>query len=55
MATLRKGTPEWMTNLRNNLMPPTQYDHTFVDFCSEVYVHLQHALSHYHPLFEGYV
>lgn len=35
-------------------MTSDEYDNCFVDFCSEVYVHLQHGLSHYHPLFEGY-
>ncbi|KAK9871545.1 hypothetical protein WA026_012922 [Henosepilachna vigintioctopunctata] len=30
-----------------------EYDSSFVDFCTEIYVHLEHGLSHYHPLFEG--
>ncbi|KAL1518076.1 hypothetical protein ABEB36_001756 [Hypothenemus hampei] len=53
VATLRKGTPEWFHNLKHVLMNPEEYDSTFVDFCSEVYVQLKHALNHYHPLFEG--
>ncbi|GJQ84188.1 hypothetical protein Trydic_g2862 [Trypoxylus dichotomus] len=53
VATLRKGTPEWMNNLKNSIMAGEEYDHSFVDFLSEIFIHLQHARSHYHPLFEG--
>ncbi|XP_064213370.1 BAI1-associated protein 3 isoform X2 [Tribolium castaneum] len=53
VATLRKGTPEWFQSLKSSIMTSDEYDACFVDFCSEVYVHLQHGLSHYHPLFEG--
>ncbi|XP_044760714.1 BAI1-associated protein 3 [Coccinella septempunctata] len=53
VATLRKGTPEWFNCLKSVVMPTDEYDNTFVDFCTEVYVHLEHGLSHYHPLFEG--
>ncbi|CAH1112489.1 unnamed protein product [Psylliodes chrysocephalus] len=34
-------------------MTSDEYDPSFVDFCSELYVQLKQALSHYHPLFEG--
>lgn len=53
VATLRKGTPEWFVNLRANVMSSDEYDSSFVDFCSEIHLHLQHALSHFHPIFEG--
>lgn len=55
MATLRKGTPEWFSSLKSSVMTVDEYDGSFVDFCSEVYVQLKHSLSHYHPLFEGYI
>ncbi|CAH1987257.1 unnamed protein product [Acanthoscelides obtectus] len=54
VATLRRGTPEWFSSLKASVMPMQgEYDASFVDFCSEVYVQLKHSLSHYHPLFEG--
>lgn len=55
MATLRKGTPEWFSSQKATVMATDEYDASFVDFCSEVYVQLKHGLSHYHPLFEGWV
>ncbi|XP_022901984.1 BAI1-associated protein 3 isoform X2 [Onthophagus taurus] len=54
VMTLRKGTPEWVTYLKNSILNFNHdYDNFFVQFCSEIYVHLQQALSHYHPIFEG--
>ncbi|KAL3275866.1 hypothetical protein HHI36_020605 [Cryptolaemus montrouzieri] len=53
VGAMRKGTPEWFNFLRATMMPNDEYDGSFVDFCTEVYVHLEHGLSHYHPLFEG--
>ncbi|XP_057657644.1 BAI1-associated protein 3 isoform X1 [Diorhabda carinulata] len=53
VASLRKGTPEWFKSLKNAIMTSDEYDPSFVDFCSELYVQLKQALSHYHPLFEG--
>lgn len=53
MATLRRGTPEWFKNLKANIMTSDEYDNSFVEFCAEIYIHLQHSLSHYHPIFEG--
>lgn len=53
MAALRKGTPDWFHGLRAAIMASEEYDSSFVDFCSEIFVNLQHSLSYYHPLFEG--
>ncbi|KAJ8969341.1 hypothetical protein NQ317_007795 [Molorchus minor] len=53
VATLRRGTPEWFAALKATVMSNDEFDASFVDFCSEVYVQLKHGLSHYHPLFEG--
>lgn len=53
VATLRKGTPEWFNALKSVVMPTEEFDNSFVDFCTEIYVNLEHGLSHYHPLFEG--
>ncbi|XP_025835570.1 BAI1-associated protein 3 [Agrilus planipennis] len=53
VAALRKGTPDWFTNLKNSTLTSDEYDESFADFCSVLYVNLQHNLSYYHPLFEG--
>ncbi|KAF5278098.1 hypothetical protein FQR65_LT03614 [Abscondita terminalis] len=53
VAALRKGTPDWFVGLRSITMTIDEYDSSFVDFCSEIYISLQHSLSYYHPLFEG--
>ncbi|KAG5886888.1 hypothetical protein JTB14_003789 [Gonioctena quinquepunctata] len=53
VATLRKGTPEWFGSLKASVMSSEEYDPSFVVFCSELYVQMQHGLLHYHPLFEG--
>ncbi|XP_017779059.1 PREDICTED: BAI1-associated protein 3 isoform X2 [Nicrophorus vespilloides] len=53
VAAIRKGTPEWFGNLKSSIVKVDEYDNAFVEFCAEVYVHLEHGLSHYHPLFEG--
>ncbi|XP_065160507.1 BAI1-associated protein 3 isoform X2 [Atheta coriaria] len=53
VAAIRKGTPEWFALMKNSILTPNEYDASFIDFCSEIYYHLHHGLSHYHPLFEG--